>query len=215
MLRTLGNSRLVTTSIAWLFIVPIAAKLLAPFAGQHTLDLSWFDPDLDEPITVTIALPFSWQRFYLMSWLFVIGQAVYWFACPEIVRKYPNFGAYRTEHATEGRLTQYARTAVFGRGRAVLGRIAAAIKEWFGDPVTEPITSADNRKKLYARLAQKLGRLPENQNERHNDVFDATLAAEQHARRLWFSVSGTFFSGGLVLFGSVVIEGVIEVGKLL
>lgn len=35
-LRAIGNSRLVRMSILWLFVVPIAAKLLAPFAGPHT-----------------------------------------------------------------------------------------------------------------------------------------------------------------------------------
>ena len=50
---------------------------------------------------------------------------------------------------------------------------------------------------------------------RQNRVFDAVLEVERHALHLWIWVSGLFFAGGLALFAWVVVEGVVEVVKLL
>ena len=214
-LRTLGNSRLVTSSIVWLFVVPIAAKLLAPFAGQHTLDLSWVDADPNDPITFTIALPFSWQRFYIMSWLFLIGQVVYWFACPEIVRKYPNFGAYRADHASAGKLQDFIRVVTSKREGRVLERIAEPTNAWGQQPITAPFETPETRTRLSNRLHHRLHGAGEHEGRWQNHVFDVILAAEQGAKRCWFWVSGALFAGGLVLFAWVMVEGVVAVCKLL
>lgn len=207
-LRVLGNSRLVTSSIAWIFIVPIAAKLLAPFAGQHTLDLSWFDHDLNEPIAVTVALPFSWQRFYFMAWLFVIGQVVYWLACPEIVRKYANYAEYRRDHTGPVQLTVFL-------WRALLRRTAASkqIMAATGASGAEPRKTLAVFAAVLATLQLHPRHDPEGTDIKQNRVFDAVLSVERHARRLWFWVSGVFFGGGLALFVWVVVEGGVEVCK--
>lgn len=209
-LRALGNSRLVGSSIAWLFIVPIAAKLLAPFAGQHTLDLSWFDPGLDEPIIVTIALPFSWKLFYLMSWLFVIGQAVYWLACPEIVRKYANYGDYRRDHTGARKLGAFGLVAARRSTAAALKMIMLLPRDQAKSESPEEVSHAVLR---FLHHSQESA--PEGTDIRQNRVFDVVLGAELEVRRLWFWVSGVFFAGGLVLFAWVVCEGVAEVRKLL
>lgn len=212
MLRTLGNSRLVTSSIAWLFVVPIAARLLAPFAGRHTLDLSWVDSELDSPIIAIIALPFSWTRFYLMSWLFVIGQVVYWAACPEIVRKYANYGDYRRDHAGALQLRLFLSDA--------LRRSTHATRKTIAQVTGVANLEAMQLQGVYDAVVMTLRTSPrthglEEPEDRKNRLFDAVLAVERKARQLCFWVSGVFFAGGLVLFVWVVVEGMIQVCRML
>ncbi len=208
--RWIGNSRLVTSSVVWLFIVPIAAKLLAPFAGQHTLDLSWFDRDLNEAIAVTIALPFSWQHFYLMSWLFVIGQAVYLVACPDVVRKYANYGDYRRDHTSSDHLKVFLMRALQRpKDAARKKRIEMAGLERRDWNIPRPGYDAAS-KMLQSNPVPEL----EGDDIGQNQVFDGVLAVERYARRLWLWVSGVFFASGLALFTWVVLAGVVEVCRL-
>ncbi len=50
---------------------------------------------------------------------------------------------------------------------------------------------------------------------RQSRVFFVTRLVARYAHRLWFWVSGVFFLCGFVLFAWVVLEGVVEVFKLL
>ncbi len=210
-LRALGNSRLVTSSIVWLFVVPIAAKLLAPFAGQHTLDLSW----LNEPLAVSVALPFSWQRFYLMSWLFLIGQVIYWLACPEIVRKYPSFGAYRADHASDGELREFIRVAIQQRSDQHTRILAGLTEGWDEMSRVQGQKAPKIWELVRDRFNIRLTARSQDASVPQNQVLSVLLEAEQHVHRGWFWVSGAFSVCGLLLFLWVVIEGVVEVVKLL
>lgn len=210
LLRTVGNSRLVASSVVWLLVVPIAAKLLAPFAGPQVLRLPFVDPS--DPIAVTVALPFSWQRFYLMSWLFIIGHLVYRFCCPEIVRKYASYGEYRRDHAGPIRLKAFLLSAV--------RRASPAGREEIVDLATTDIAEVTDPSGAYVRAERSLlsHNAPYSDEEPEflkNRLFDSVLSVERHARPVWIWLSGMCFLGGFVLFGWVVLEGANEVWKLL
>ncbi len=213
LLRALGNSRLVTFSFVWLLVVPIAAKLLAPFAGQHTLDFSHLGFGIDAPITVTIALPFSWQRFYLMSGLFVIGQAIYWIACPEIVKRYGSFGDYRKDHAGPAQLREFLWIAE----RRASKEMRIALLQMCGSAHGLQPLKPDDAFRIIDSNLQPMNRKHDHEGVqiRHNRVFTAVLKVEKYARKFWFWLSGAFFAAGILLFLWVVGEGGIEVWNTL
>ena len=100
-LRSVGNSRLVKSSYAWLFVVPVAARILEPIAAKYTVP-AWLDASTPE---VSLSLPFNWVLFYFMALCFAVGQAVYALSCPGIVKRFANFGEFRSAHTGGGWLT--------------------------------------------------------------------------------------------------------------
>lgn len=113
-LHTLGQSKIVKSSYIWLFIIPVAAKLLSPFAGEHELEI------FGKLFYVDIDLPFKWKLLFLMAILFGIGQAIYALRCPTIVRNYKDLDNYNCKHASENIFYSLLRSAL---NESDIGRI--------------------------------------------------------------------------------------------
>ncbi|SFJ05285.1 hypothetical protein [Nitrosomonas sp. Nm34] len=97
-LKVLGNNKIVRSSYFWLFFVPATAKVLEGI--KDTLSFTIFD----ETITLNMALPFSWQMFYLSSVFFSLGSAVYSICCPGSIKKYNNFNEWKERGKDESAL---------------------------------------------------------------------------------------------------------------
>lgn len=78
-LRRAGQSRFLKTAYIWLFVVPVAARILQ--AAPATVRLVWpgeFD--------LQLALPFSWRCFYWSALFVAAADFVFWLRCPSIVK---------------------------------------------------------------------------------------------------------------------------------
>lgn len=79
----------VRTMYVWVFVVPIAAKLLEHVSGTVTLNVS------ATPIKLHLGLPFSWVAFYLSAVSFAIAELIYLLRCPRVVRDQATYTQFR------------------------------------------------------------------------------------------------------------------------
>lgn len=87
-LRRLGESAVVRSSRVWLLLVPIAAKMLQPVQGIHTVDI------LGSSFSVNLKLPFSWQMLFAASLCFACGTFIYDKYCPKLIRLYRTYSDF-------------------------------------------------------------------------------------------------------------------------
>ncbi|QBZ83124.1 hypothetical protein GHNINEIG_01165 [Hydrogenovibrio crunogenus] len=92
--RTIANSRIVKTSVIWLFIVPFVAKLLSTI--DDVIQLTIFEGS----ISISTVLPFSWQLLFFAAISFTIAGIIYSIACPEIVKNYENHAQFESDGKT-------------------------------------------------------------------------------------------------------------------
>ncbi|WP_319557688.1 hypothetical protein [Thiomicrorhabdus sp.] len=88
--RTIANSRIVKTSVIWLFIVPFVAKLLSTI--DDVIQLTIFEGS----ISISTVLPFSWQLLFFAAISFTIAGIIYSTVCPEIVKNYENYAQFES-----------------------------------------------------------------------------------------------------------------------
>lgn len=86
----------------WIFIVPIAAKLLSK--TNEIIFLTIFNYTFE----VNLGLPFSWKMFYFSALFFTIATIIYQTRCPRLIKEYQNFSAYDQEGKPEWHLRSYA-----------------------------------------------------------------------------------------------------------
>lgn len=210
-LKWLGNSRLVKTSYLWFVVVPLFAKLLLPFAGEHAVNVPWIHGGKE--LQVTVGLPFSWKMFWFMSVAFLVGRVVYYFACPEVVQKYSTYGEYRADHAGPSRMrrhyhdcfrrirkaefVEFVRAGVLGESRKELEAQVAQFDD--ATPISEAIWGPRCGPGF-------LGRASEAELSRS---FDGLIRAERRANRTPFWVCATSFSIGLVLAAILIIQNIV------
>lgn len=186
----------------------MGAKVLSPFAGEHDLTVPWL-PDGRNVIHLDIGLPFSWKVFYLMSWAFIIGQIVYRFACPEIVRSYGTYGEYLGQKGDNRVALQ---EMMF---RTLRQRRVSKCEEMELVALLPPLTAADCRKYGFGSFAEHFRDHLLSGKVNSADAFDVLLWIEERSVFWAFCVSGLAFLLGLFLFSYVVVENLIAVCRLL
>ncbi|OUS72130.1 hypothetical protein B5G52_09785 [Pseudoalteromonas sp. A601] len=102
-INKLGKNKLLATSYIWLVIVPIVAKLFS--LAEDTLDFSSVVPGL----ILSLTLPFSWKLFYISAVFVVLGNLVYNFCCPEIIKDYPDYSDFKEAGLSSQYLQSYAK----------------------------------------------------------------------------------------------------------
>lgn len=222
-LRWLGNSRVVKSSYLWFFVVPIAAKLIGPFAGTHALWVPWWNQGEGRIFHVDVSLPFSWKAFYVMSIAFMAAQGVYAIWCPPIVKQYANFGDYRAEHAGPAQLLRVLWRIVVRRDpaevRAVLRGCLRSIDKSLDDEAKGCADQSgkvppDKRDKYFLMVRDKL-----TVGSVHESVlsaaFDCALEVERKAHPRARAISAVFFGLGLLLFCAVALQNIAFTVRLL
>lgn len=205
-IRAFGSSRLIRTSFVWVVLVPVAARLLLPIAGQHTLDFEW----LDSPITLTITLPFRWYVFCAMAISFAIAQGTYFLQCPSRIREFKNWSDFSSSNPGTFVLSGY-----------VIELLSPTAPRWFSEEL-----HAGFRTLAIVCLAELRTIAKENNGERalsdfrdapssgssgriNSDLF--TIVREyQSVRNPWSAstaAAAVFFTIGAALFGWVVVDG--------
>ena len=87
-LRILPNNKLVRSSLIWLVIVPIIAKIFYQMKSTN------FSNELVNEFINTISLPFTWYIFFFSALSFTIGNLVYNFTCPLIIKENRDYGDF-------------------------------------------------------------------------------------------------------------------------
>lgn len=221
-LRILGNSKVVTSSLLWLFVVPVAAQILIPVAAHNPITIPFItgsdntdsnNPNSDNtPITIMILLPFKWVCFYIMAWMFVIGQVFYWIACPALVKHYGSFGEYRSQHAGVDKFFQL---------------LHPFYQKMTEIQIIDILTSAcvvDNREQLGAlknrgpnewrHFCTSIRANCQTDGMCFSATIEKSLEILRMFNRNWCYISAAFFCIGLFLLIVVLVEGLLTVIKL-
>ncbi len=97
----LGKNKYLTSSYAWVGIVPICTILFKKI-----------DQIAIHNITLNLKLPFSWHIFYFSALSFAVGKTLYSIFCPELLRKYNNFSDYLSDGKKDITLRYYLKEAI-------------------------------------------------------------------------------------------------------
>jgi hypothetical protein len=94
--------KIISSMYIWVFIVPIAAKILSMTSDMATITI--FEYTFD----VNLALPFSWKMFYFSALFFALATLIYQIRCPRLVKEYPTYSDFDVEGKPEWHLRPYA-----------------------------------------------------------------------------------------------------------
>jgi hypothetical protein len=86
----------------WLFIVPIAARVLDKVKSPLVM------PGTEGTLTINLDLPFSWQVFFFAALSASVANLIFFYACPELVRRFPTFSAFEQEGRDNAFLLRYS-----------------------------------------------------------------------------------------------------------
>ncbi len=101
-LKFLPNNRLIKSMGYWLFIVPIAVKLLSLIENPVLIK---FD---DYLLKLDFSLPFSWYAFFFSALFFSVGNVFYMFWCPSVVKDHLAFAGFLNDGKTIDHLEFYS-----------------------------------------------------------------------------------------------------------
>lgn len=101
-LNKIQDVKFISSMYIWIFVVPIAAKLLSK--TNEIIFVTIFN----HPFELNLGLPFSWKMFYFSALFFTIATVIYQTKCPRLIREYPNFSAFEQESRPEWHLRSYA-----------------------------------------------------------------------------------------------------------
>lgn len=77
--------------VGWFALVPIVVKLLDRMPSTLTIETG------QTPIVLHLALPFRWWLLWLASFFYTVSWILYVVRAPSIIKRYPNFTAYKQE----------------------------------------------------------------------------------------------------------------------
>lgn len=144
-LKTFGSSRVIRTAYFWFVFVPIAAKLIAPIAGQETM--IW-------GLRLHIGLPFSWQCFFFAALFFSAANLIYDVRCPWIIKRFSLPGEFLSAGFSRLRLKMEA-----ARLQEALEALptkdhddVANLNKVLGDNAGHPGESAEELRNMYIVL---------------------------------------------------------------
>ncbi|KPK74071.1 MAG: hypothetical protein AMJ79_14750 [Phycisphaerae bacterium SM23_30] len=215
-LRGWGHSRLLQTSYIWIIIVPLAAKILLPIAGDHVFTV------FGSRINIHFGLPFSWKLFYFMAISFTIALAFYTLRCPEMLRTYHTFREYRAEHKGIGPMLGWLNWTISRLDETRMGELLERITNAFR--IDADIKAHNILEDTFNRFRSK--RIPKSSlfklykdllvsstygEDVLSDLFDAIGRSQEHLRKKSLVCSVFFFFGGFLFFLIVMIQNFIFV----
>ena len=101
-LAKMQRFKIVKTMYIWLFIVPVAARMLEKVGDVARVTI-W-----DYSFELQIGLPFSWKMFYLSSVCFVLANLISHFRCYKLIRDHVNYSDFIQAGKGMGQLEEYA-----------------------------------------------------------------------------------------------------------
>ena len=178
-LRMVQNNKIVKSTYIWLAVVPIIAKF-----SSKLEDVISFNYQGKEYL-IDITLPFSWQLFFFSSLCFVIGNVLYTWFSPDMIKNYIGFNDFTSS------------------GRGFKHLIEQSIKEirnsedmGFKIQTTDKMTLVAG-KKLYTdeEIEWKAKKL-------FWEIYDKNNESHPWAR----TICGAFYLIGMILFTLVIMD---------
>ena len=102
-IRLIGKSKLSNSMYYWLFIVPIAAKVLSEI--NEDIRMKIFGQDFN----FIFSLPFNWKMFFFSALFFSIGNVIFNLFCPKIIKDHLTLSGFTGDGKFEDHLHDYAK----------------------------------------------------------------------------------------------------------
>ena len=100
-LRSINKSKFINTMYIWIFLVPIAARLLENV--QEVATVTIFNYTFEAHLT----LPFSWLVFYFSAIAFATANLIFQFRCPAIVKEHKDYTDFKQANMGVEHLDRY------------------------------------------------------------------------------------------------------------
>lgn len=101
-IKTIATQRFVKSMYIWIFLVPILAKAFEQIGSP--IQLVVFSHQFD----FVTKLPFSWTLFFYSAVLFVIGNCIFIYQCPLIIRDNHGYSDFRQQGKNIDHLISFA-----------------------------------------------------------------------------------------------------------
>lgn len=101
-LTKIRDIKLISSMYIWIFLVPIAVKVLSLTSDIATVEVFKYQ------FAIHLSLPFSWQVFYFSALSFALATLLYQARCPRIIKEYPTYSSFEQEGKPEWHLKEYA-----------------------------------------------------------------------------------------------------------
>lgn len=140
-LFSIANSRVVKSSVIWLFVVPLCAKLLLQV--EYPLTFLAFG----QKQSISISLPFSWQLLFYAAIFFTIAGIIYSIYCPELVKKYKNYPQFEADGKTRLQINSALRDIVWCHNKNIFKSEYLTISNKYFRSFG-PLTPGDNEQSM-------------------------------------------------------------------
>jgi hypothetical protein len=97
-IRRIQEIKLISSMYIWIFMVPIAAKVLSRVEEIVTVRI------FDYQFEVFLTLPFSWNVFYFSAIFFALATLLHRLTGPRLILDHPTYASFR-EEGKEGQLS--------------------------------------------------------------------------------------------------------------
>ncbi|MCJ8293113.1 MAG: hypothetical protein MJK15_01785 [Colwellia sp.] len=91
-LKKIGDTKFVNSMYMWIFVVPLLVK-----AFEYVEDEKLIFQIFQQQLPISTSLPFSWSMFYFSAFFLALGNLIYLFKCPKIIKEHPTYQSYVNE----------------------------------------------------------------------------------------------------------------------
>lgn len=91
-LKKIGDTKFVNSMYMWIFAVPLLVK-----AFEYIEDEKLIFQIFQQQLPISTTLPFSWSLFYFSALSLALGNMIYLFKCPKIIKEHPNYQSFIAE----------------------------------------------------------------------------------------------------------------------
>lgn len=107
-LQKIGDTKFVKSMHMWIFVVPLLVK-----AFEYVEDEKLVFQIFNQQLPISTSLPFSWSMFYFSALFLALGNLIYLYKCPKIIKEHPNYQSYVTEGKKLNQLEAYCNDISF------------------------------------------------------------------------------------------------------
>jgi hypothetical protein len=110
-LKKIGDTKFVNSMYMWIFVVPLLVK-----AFEYVEDEKLIFQIFQQKLPISTSLPFSWSMFYFSALFLALGNLIYLFKCPKIIKEHPTYQSYINEGKKLKQLGPYCDDILFNWG---------------------------------------------------------------------------------------------------
>lgn len=107
-LKKIGDTKFVNSMYMWIFAVPLLVK-----AFEYVEDEKLIFQIFQQQLPISTSLPFSWGMFYFSALFLALGNLIYLYKCPKIIKEHPTYQSYIAEGKKLKQLETYCEDISF------------------------------------------------------------------------------------------------------